>query len=109
METWAPAVIAFLTAFVIVILELLTSNYSQTYFVLFKEKAVYTYGVIYGVIAVVVFLAFNALTNAKAITVEGLGLSSPYVRALIIGVAVKAMLHINIVTVKVGTKSTPIG
>jgi hypothetical protein len=109
METWVPPIVAFFTAFVIVLLELLTTNYSRTSFVLVKESALYTYGAVYGLIAVIVLLTLNALTNAKTITVEGLGLSSPYIRALIVGISVKALLHINIATVKVGSKSTPIG
>jgi hypothetical protein len=109
METFGSGLLAFLTAFVVVIIELLTSNYPRTSFVLRKEKALYLYGAIYGLIALGVVLSFNALTKAKTITVEGLGLSSPYIRAILTGISVKALLHINLFTVKTGSQSTPIG
>jgi hypothetical protein len=109
METYYSGFLAFIVAFAIVIIELVTSNYSQTFFVLYKNKFLYAYGLIYGLIAFIITLAFNFLTSNDFITVEGLGLSSPYIRAILLGISIKSLLHINLVTVKVGSNSTPIG
>lgn len=109
MDKLLPSLLALLVAFLIVIVELLTSHYPQTLFLVLKEKALYIYGAIYGLIAFFVMLAFDALVSSNTITIEGSESSSVYIRALLVGIAIKALLHINLVTVKVGGQSTPIG
>jgi hypothetical protein len=100
-----PFVVAFATASIITGLELVTSKYPGTWFLVIRDPAFLLYIALYGILAVAGFWLLDALVAAEKIKLEGLGLSSPWVKALYVGIAVKALLHINIA--KVGT--TPIG
>jgi hypothetical protein len=46
---------------------------------------------------------------AQVIKLEGLGLTSPWGQGIAVGVTVKALLHINLFTVRVGAQSSPFG
>jgi hypothetical protein len=61
------------------------------------------------VIALVVLLCFDRLAAAGVIKADGLGLSQPWIRALEIGIAVKALLHIRLFTVTTGSQTFPVG
>lgn len=104
-----PPILAFLIAACIAVLELITSKYPRTFFLLKKCPALYIYAVIYGVIGFAVMLGLNYLVSQKAVTLEGLGLSNPWWQAVAIGLSVKAFLHLRIFSVGVGAQTFPIG
>jgi hypothetical protein len=103
------AILAFLIAASISIAELVTAKYPRTFFLVGKERPLYLYGVIYGLVAAAVFLGLDALIASNRLTLEGLGLSHPAVRAVIVGLTTKALLHINLWTVGTGSRSMPVG
>ena len=104
-----PPILAFIIADCISVLELITSKYPRTFFLLKKCPALYIYAVIYGVIGFAVMLGLNYLVSQKAVTLEGLGLSNPWWQAVAIGLSVKAFLHLRIFSVGVGAQTFPIG
>jgi len=105
------SVLALFTASGITLLELITTEYPRTYtFLLRNSKKIYAYSFVYGVIAFGVTLGIDSLITSKIVTLEGIGLSNPWVRALAIGLTVKAFLHIRLFTVGVsGGDQFPIG
>ncbi len=104
-----PATLAFLIAALFTALELLTSKYPRTLFLLKKCRALYAYVGIYGLLSLLVLLGLNALTEAGKVTLEGIGLQSPWVKAIVVGLSTKAFLHINLFSVSVGTRAVPLG
>ena len=105
-----PAAVAFVLAAAVSLSELLTTQYPRTSFlILRKSRALYTYVLAYGALALVVMLLLETLTESKVIQLEGFGLSSPWIRAIAIGIAVKAFLHIRLFNVSVGSQSVPVG
>jgi hypothetical protein len=90
--------------------ELLTTLYPRTAFlILRRSRALYLYAIVYGLIALFVALALERLTASRTIQLEGFGLSSPWVRAIAIGITVKAFLHLRLFNVSVGSQSVPVG
>ncbi len=104
-----PAILAFATAAAVSASELITTRYPRTYFLLKRSRALYAYVLIYGFIAFGVLFLSDALVRAGTVKLEGLGLSSPWVRAIAVGITVKAFLHINLFTVGAGSQSKPVG
>jgi hypothetical protein len=104
-----PPVLAFVIASFIAVLELITSKYPRTFFLLKNCSVLYIYGLIYGVIGFAVMLGLNYLVSHKAVTLEGFGLSNPWWQAVAVGLSVKAFLHLRIFSVGVGPQSFPIG
>jgi hypothetical protein len=100
-----PSCVAFFTAACFTGLELVTSKYPRTAFVVIKDYWFWSYILIYGVIATLGFWGLDALVAADKIKLEGLGLDSSWMKALYVGIAVKALLHINVA--RMG--ATPIG
>ncbi len=109
MSILGPAILAFVIAAFISVLELITAKYPRTYFLLRKNLKLYVYALIYGVIAFGIMLGLRALVTAGTIKLEGLGLSSPWVQAIAVGVTTKAFLHINLFNVTVGAQTMPVG
>jgi hypothetical protein len=95
MQALGPAAFGFVVAGVLTFFELITSKYPRTHVFLWKSWALYAYCAIYGVIALVVLLCFDRLAAAGVIKADGLGLSQPWIRALEIGIAAKALLGQN--------------
>ena len=54
-------------------------------------------------------LGLGALVTAGTVKLEGLGLSSPWVQAIAVGLTTKAFLHINLFNVTVGSQPMPVG
>jgi hypothetical protein len=105
-----PAGLAFVVAVAVSLSELLTTQYPRTAFLLlWRSRALHVYAVAYGVIAGLVALLLDKLIAAKAIQLEGIGLSSPWVRAVVVGLTVKAFLHLRLFNVSVGSQSVPVG
>jgi hypothetical protein len=109
MDTLGSAILAFLIASFISGLELVTIVCPRTFFLMTRNRALYTYALVYGAVAFVVTLAFQMLALDGTIRVTGPGLSSPWVRAIVVGVTVKAFLHINLFNVTIGSQSMPVG
>jgi hypothetical protein len=110
LRSFAPAVVAGLVAIAVSLSELLTTLYPRTTFLLLRRsRALYAYAAAYGVIALVVALLLEQLTASGAIQLEGFGLSSPWIRALAVGLTVKAFLHLRLFNVSVGSQSVPVG
>jgi hypothetical protein len=104
-----PALLAGFIAAAISASELITAKYARTCFLLIRCGWLWAYALIYGLIGFGVTLGFDSLVASEAIHVQGLGLTSPWVRAVVIGLSVKAILHINLFNVTVGAQSRPIG
>ena len=109
MINFGPPVLAFAIGAFIAVLELLTSKYPRTFFLLNKCAALYGYAAIYGLIAFGVMLGLDYLIAEKTVTLQGFGLSNPWWRAVAVGLSVKAFLHLRIFSVGVGGQSFPIG
>ena len=86
--------LAFGIAALVTALELITSKYPRTVFLLKASRSLYVYAAIYGVIGLAVRWGLDPLTQSGTIKLEGLGLSNPWVQSLALGVTIKAFLHI---------------
>jgi hypothetical protein len=107
MNAIGPPLLAAVVAFVVASLELITSSYPRTFSFIRKTWSLYAYAALYAFIAFVVQLGWNVLGSSVSAT--GSGLSNPWVRALVVGISVKAFMHIRLFNVTVGAKSFPIG
>ena len=74
MISFGPSSLAFGIATVIALLELITSKYPRTFFLLKRSRALYTYALIYGVIAFGVTLGLDVLIKTGEQTIAS---SSP--------------------------------
>lgn len=90
-------------------LENVTSKYPNTGFLIYASRALWIYCTIYGFIAVAGFFLSGWLISTGKLKIEGLGLDSPCIRGLVIGLTTKAIMQINIYTVTTGSTSFPIG
>jgi hypothetical protein len=107
-----PPLLAFVIASGVTALELVTSKYPRTVFVLAPSKkswALYAYSLTYGAIAALITATIGALSAAEIVRLEGLGLSNPWVQAAYVGLTTKAFLHIRLFTTTIGSHSVPIG
>lgn len=109
MSQAGPCVLAFVLASLLTTVELITTKYPHTAYLLRRCWALYAYALIYGVIAVGVTIFWNALSTAGMMHVQGADLSNPWLRALAVGFTVKAFLHVRFFSVTVGSDSFPIG
>lgn len=66
-----------------------------------RSQWIYVYALIYALIAFGVMLLVDTLTENGLIKLERLGLSNIWVRAIVVGVSVKAFLHIRLFNVTV--------
>ncbi|HYU11605.1 MAG TPA: hypothetical protein VEK82_03445 [Stellaceae bacterium] len=98
MEAVLAALVAFAVAATITGIELITSKYPRTCFLLLRCGAFYAYVVIYGLIA----FGTTLLLPFLPIKFEGSGQSSLWVDALLVGMAIKAVLHIRLFNVTTG-------
>jgi hypothetical protein len=63
----------------------------------------------YGLVASVTSVISGTLLQSGSLKLEGPWIASPYVQAFVIGVSVRAVLHINLFTLTSGKTTTPIG
>lgn len=103
------ALLGFSVAFFFTWLELITSKYPRTFTFPSGRWAIWVYCFVYGLIAFAVLLGFNALVAKGFIKADGLGLQTPWIRAVAVGIAVKALLHIRLFTVTSGSQPFPVG
>jgi hypothetical protein len=105
----APALLAFVLGATISCVELITTKYPRTSFLLSRSRSLYLYALLYGLIAAGLMFGLNSLTAKGIVKLEGLGLDSAWTRAVIVGLGVKAFMHVNFVSVTVGKDVQPIG
>jgi hypothetical protein len=102
------AVLAFLICTLFTLLELVTSKYPTTFFLLKDSKSLYAYGIIYGFLAVGIYFLLPTISSQA--TLSGIGVTNPWVRAVAIGLTVKAFFHVRLFDVSTGPgKSYPFG
>jgi hypothetical protein len=100
--------LAFAVGTLVTAVELLTSQYPRTATFALKSIWFYVYVIIYGVLAAGA-LALLPLVSDQ-VTFEGIGAGNPWIKALLIGFSVKAVLHIRIFAVTTGPgQSFPVG
>lgn len=108
MQGGAAAALGFAVATLICWLELVTSKYARTVFLVARSAWLYAYCLIYGAIAAALVLLLPLVGDQAQL--DGLGMANPWARALAIGIAVKAFLHIRLFTVTTGPeRSFPVG
>src|ERR1017187_1864869 len=106
---WLPALCALTIAVVFTWTELRTSKYPNTGFLIRWSRPFWIYCFTYGLIALGGLLLFDLLVQKNQLKVEGLGLESAYIRALVVGLSSKAIMQLNIFTVTSGSSSFPVG
>ncbi|MBC8123312.1 MAG: hypothetical protein H7Y22_15930 [Gemmatimonadaceae bacterium] len=109
MASIGPALLCGLLAALIAGLELVTSKYSRTFPLLNRSLALYIYVLIYVGIGFATMFSLDTLVQAGALKLEGFGLTNPWVQALVLGLSIKAVLHIRLFNVSVGSESFPVG
>jgi hypothetical protein len=103
------ALIAFVIGSIVPVLELVTGTYPRTFYLIKRCKALYLYGLMFGLVAAVTAVISSILLANGTIKLQGPMIESPYIQAIVIGISVKAVLHINIFTLTSGKTATPIG
>lgn len=104
-----PVLLAGGLAFVFTLLETCTSRYPTTCkFLLKNSYFIYIYSSLYGALALVFMLLLSWLTSEKYVVFTN-SLSNPWLHAALVGLATKAILHINVYTANLGTVSVPVG
>ena len=103
-----PLAVTFAIASLVTALELVTSKYPRTARFCIKSPWFYVYFAIYGVLGAGA-LALLPLVGSQ-VTIEGVGLTNPWVKAAFVGLSIKAFLHIRIFSVSTGPgESFPFG
>ncbi len=100
--------LTFVVATVVTGFELITTKYPRTPEFATKSRWFYAYILTYGALgaAGLVLLPFVG----SEVTMTGVGLENPWVKALLVGFSVKAILHIRIFMVSTGpNQSFPVG
>lgn len=107
-EAALQALLAFAIAGLICFLELVTSKYPRTTFLVLKCKALYAYCLIYAALAALIVQLLPVLGGQ--LQIEGLGAGNRWVEAVMVGVATKAFLHIRLFSVTTAPGRTfPVG
>jgi hypothetical protein len=101
--------LTFLVGLIFAGLELVTGKYPRSWAFVFRSRAFWGYCLIYGLVAAGGFLGLDWLVAEKKIQIEGIVLASPLLRALIVGVSAKSLLHINLFNVTVNSQPFPVG
>jgi hypothetical protein len=103
-----PLAVAFAIAALVTALELVTSKYPRTVRFCIKSPWFYLYFVIYGLLGAGA-LALLPVVGSQ-VSIEGIGLTNPWVKAAFVGLSIKAFLHIRIFSVSTGPgESFPFG
>jgi len=106
---WPAAVLCFIVGAIFPCIEFCTSKYPHTGFLIIGKRPLWIYCAIYGVIAIGGFYLSDWLIMSGKLKIEGLSTGSPYVRAVVLGIASKAVMQLNIYTVTAGSTPFPIG
>jgi hypothetical protein len=103
---------AFFVAFLVTFLELVTSKYPRTLCLVSKCPSLYLYAGIYGAFGGITNLLYPRIAGGAppAVGAAAIALGDPWVRAALIGLMIKAFLHVRIFEVATGPgKSVPVG
>src|SRR5215471_17015917 len=103
MLSLGPPFLAFVIASGITATELVTSEYSSTFFTVYKCPALYLYSLIYGTIAFII-----VVLGTESSHIEVIGISNPWIQAVIIGLSIKAIFHIRLFSVTRGQGADPL-
>jgi len=106
------ALLALLISSVMSAIQLVTSQYPNTWFLFTprKSKAFYAYCILlWGGVGFVTSLLLNTLIANDVVTIKGLNLQSPWVRAVIVGLSAKAFAQLSFYDLTVGTRTVPLG
>ena len=109
MGTWGPLVVAFAIAGGVTLSELVTGNYARTHFLLWKSRSLYVFALIYGLLGLLFALSLDVLVAQGVVKLEGIGLENRWVKAIVIGLTIKAFLHIRLFNVNTGSGNFPVG
>ena len=102
---FGPPLLAFAVTALFTWLELVTSKYPRTFFLLNRCGALWTYVLIYAALGFVIVMLFDYFNVA----LEGPGVSNPWVRAVLVGISIKAFFHIRLFSVGAGPQAFPVG
>jgi hypothetical protein len=104
-------IIAGLIGFAFTLFEFCTSEYPTTCsFLLKKSWKLYAYCIIFGVLsAIIMFLVLLIFPSDSTQPIMSSLFYNPLFQAIIIGISVKAIMHINIFSANLGTFHVPIG
>lgn len=102
---FGPPLLAFAVTALFTWLELVTSKYPRTFFLLKRCWALWAYVLIYAGLGFVVVIAFDHFR----VTLEGPGVSDPWVRAALVGISIRAFFHIRLFSVGAGPQAFPVG
>lgn len=103
MLSLGPPLLALLIAGGITATELVTSEYSSTFFTVYRCPSLYLYSLIYGTIAFI----FVSL-GTESTHIEVIGIANPWIQAVIIGLSIKAVFHIRLFSVTRGQGADPL-
>ncbi|MFI5020461.1 MAG: hypothetical protein ACHQRJ_02245 [Alphaproteobacteria bacterium] len=99
---------AFLVAAIVTALELITTKYPRTPAFVLRSLWFRGYVMIYGFLATAAYALLPIVSDQ--VTITGVGLSNPWIKAALVGFSVKAFLHIRVFTVSTGPgQSFPVG
>jgi len=104
-----PPLLALGVAFFIALVELLTSQYPRTTSFCIPSWALFWYGAIYGAIGLGIALGLGSLREAEILTLDGLGVDNPWVLSFVVGLVVKSLLHLRIISIGTSAGTFPIG
>lgn len=106
MLSLGPPLLALLIAGGITATELVTSEYSSTFFTIYRCPSLYLYSLIYGAFAFII-----VVLGTQSSHIEVIGVSNSWIQAVIIGLSIKAVFHIRLFSVArgQGTDPLPIG
>jgi hypothetical protein len=105
----APCLLTFFCGYLINLLEVCTSKYPTTYgFLISKSLQLHIYCIIYGLISLISLLVISLLFHPDPSASDQL-IYNPYIQALLIGASAKAIFHINIFCMEMGTTHVPVG
>ena len=104
----AQLVVAFSVATVVTALELITSKFPQTYKFVLQSRWFYFYVAIYGLLGAATLALLPFLMDQ--VKNQGGVFGDPWVRAVLVGLSIKALMHLRIFTVSPGPgQSFPVG
>jgi hypothetical protein len=105
-----PALTAFIIAVIACSSELLSTKYPQTFtFLLDKSRTLYFYAALYGICAVLFFIALNSAGNNGTLRLSDWGLDSSWKIAFFSGLSIRAFLHIRLFSVIISSQPIPLG
>lgn len=93
----------------VTLLELTTTQYPHTYFLIRRSFFYWLYGCIYGGLAAIAYYLLDVLKAEGFVTIEGIGVDNPLVQAAVLGFSTKALLHIRLWSVGTGPDPFPVG